>query len=138
SHNKQNGATTIESSSLTFDNNGNTKNDTTNTYTYDAWNRIATTTKSSKTYAYAYDALGRRIIEGSAPGSFGGGGGSVGDTDLYYSAAWQVVEEDTTYANGTVDENGNDLTITNVENVWSPAYIDALVERAVNVSYASS
>jgi hypothetical protein len=61
-HNKQNELTAIGSSSLTFDNNGNTKNDTNNTNTYHAWNRNATTTVYGHVYKYSYDALGSRIF----------------------------------------------------------------------------
>jgi hypothetical protein len=55
--------------------------------------------------AYAYDALGRRILEN--PNS---------PRTLYYSSSWQVLEED-------VSGNAKD------QNVWSPIYADALVER---------
>jgi RHS repeat-associated protein len=55
--------------------------------------------------SYAYDALGRRVSETR--------GANV--TDLYYSAAWQVVEERT----------GGNVT----QYVWSPVYVDALIER---------
>ena len=55
--------------------------------------------------AYAYDALGRRILEN--PNS---------PRTLYYSSSWQVLEED-------VSGKAQD------QNVWSAVYIDALVER---------
>ncbi|MBI1897838.1 MAG: hypothetical protein HYS04_15110, partial [Acidobacteria bacterium] len=50
-------------------------------------------------------SLGRRITEN--PGTL---------TDLYYSAAWQVLEE---RVSGTAK----------IQYVWSPAYVDALMER---------
>jgi RHS repeat-associated protein len=59
----------------------------------------------SSSVSYAYDPLGRRVTETR--------GANV--TDLYYSAAWQVVEERT----------GGNVT----QYVWSPVYVDALIER---------
>jgi RHS repeat-associated protein len=55
---------------------------------------------------YAYDGLGRRVTESA--------GGVT--TDLYYSAAWQVLEE----------RVGG---VAKAQYVWSPVYVDALVER---------
>jgi RHS repeat-associated protein len=52
---------------------------------------------------YSYDALGRRIKEGS--------------TELYYSKDWQVLEE----------RNGSNAPVARY--VWSPVYVDALVLR---------
>jgi uncharacterized delta-60 repeat protein len=60
---------------------------------------------TNTTQAFGYDALGRRATENS--------GTSV---DLYYSAAWQVLEE---HRSG----------IAASQNVWSPFYVDDLVER---------
>jgi RHS repeat-associated protein len=89
----------------TYDNNGNTVTDQLgSTLTYDGWNRLARYSGSSSV-SYAYDALGRRVSETR--------GANV--TDLYYSAAWQVVEERT----------GSNVT----QYVWSPVYVDALIER---------
>jgi RHS repeat-associated protein len=51
---------------------------------------------------YAYDPLGRRVKEGTRA--------------LYYTPAWQVVEE---------RESG----VVVARNVWSPVYVDALVLR---------
>jgi RHS repeat-associated protein len=58
--------------------------------------------------SYAYDGLGRRIQETHS--------GTV--NDLYYSSAWQVLEERT----------GGVSTAT-IQYVWSPVYVDALVLR---------
>src|SRR4029078_8050136 len=74
-HNTQNQITSLTGATVTptYDSNGNTKRDETNkTYVYDAWNRIVSTTVSSRSYPYSYDALGRRIVEGSSPGGFVG------------------------------------------------------------------
>jgi RHS repeat-associated protein len=54
---------------------------------------------------YSYDGLGRRTTEN--PGTL---------RDIYFSSAWQVVEED---VSGSMQD----------QYVWSPVYIDAMVER---------
>jgi RHS repeat-associated protein len=106
-HNQQNQIQDIDSAQLTYDNNGNTKQDDLGrTYAYDAWNRLVQATVGPTTVTYTYDALGRRIREsGSGP-----------TRDLYYSASWQVLEE---------REAGS----AKVQYVWSPVYVDALVLR---------
>ena len=55
---------------------------------------------------YRYDALGRRVRETR---------GST-TTDLYYSSAWQVLEERVG-------------TAVQVSYAWSPVYVDALIAR---------
>jgi RHS repeat-associated protein len=55
--------------------------------------------------SYSYDALGRRVIENSGTAR-----------DLYYSTGWQVLEERVG-------------TQVQVQQAWSPVYVDALVER---------
>jgi RHS repeat-associated protein len=95
----------------TYDHNGNlTKDEQGQTYTYDAWNRLVQVKNSGNTViaSYAYDAMGRRIQETHS--------GTV--NDLYYSAAWQVLEERT----------GGVSTAT-IQYVWSPVYVDALILR---------
>jgi RHS repeat-associated protein len=100
-NNKQNQLTVAGASTLTYDNAGNlTADETGRTFTYDAWNRPV---KVNGTTRYAYDALGRRIKEGS--------------TDLYYSKDWQVVEE------------RNSSNQPTARYVWSAVYVDALVLR---------
>ena len=107
--NAQNQITAISGATTpTYDNNGNTLQDDQNhSYVYDAWNRLVKVTAGANTETFAYDALGRRIRDtvNSNPA-----------TDLYYSAAWQVVEEDVAGAMTT-------------QYVWSPVYVDAMVER---------
>jgi YD repeat-containing protein len=90
-----------------YDNNGNTVTDQFGrTLVYDAWNRLVQYKSGSTVLAsYAYDALGRRVVEN--PGTA---------RDLYYSATWQVVEE-------RVGTN------VQIQNVWSPVYVDSLIER---------
>jgi RHS repeat-associated protein len=108
-HNKQNQVTVVGSANLSFDSNGNlTTDEVGQQYVYDAWNRLVTVKNSGGTTiaSYKIDALGRRIQE-TVSGT---------TTDFYFSAAWQVVEEQ---VSGT----------TKVQYVWSPVYIDALVLR---------
>jgi RHS repeat-associated protein len=91
-----------------YDANGNTtQDDRGQAFVYGAWNRLVQVTAGSNTVVYAYDALGRRLrtTVNSTPA-----------TDLYYSSAWQVLEE---------RQNGGPTA----QYVWSPGYIDALVER---------
>jgi RHS repeat-associated protein len=108
SFNKQNEITGI--SGLTtpgYDSDGNMTTDQTGkTLVYDAWNRLVDV-KSGTTIlvAYTFDALSRRVTEN--PGTL---------RSLYYSAQWQVLEEQ---SSGT----------TLAQYVWSPVYVDALVER---------
>jgi RHS repeat-associated protein len=105
--NQQNQVTAINSSNLGYDGNGNTTTDDQgHPLLWDAWNRLVTIKNGSTVLeTYAYDALGRRIVEN--PGTA---------RDLYYSSAWQVLEED---VGGTMQD----------QYVWSPVYVDALVER---------
>src|SRR5262249_60508693 len=59
---------------------------------------------SSVLESFRYDALGRRVTDGSA-------------ASIYYSAAWQVLEE--------CDSSGSTLQTY----AWSIAYIDAMIAR---------
>jgi RHS repeat-associated protein len=107
--NQQNELTAFGSATLAYDGNGNTTTDQNgDTLIYDAWNRLVQVKNSSSTViaSYSYDALGRRLVETE-------GGTS---TDLYYSAQGQVLEE---RVSGT----------TLAQYVWSPVYVNALVER---------
>jgi RHS repeat-associated protein len=117
-HNRQNQVTTVGATTLTFDNNGNTlSDDTGHTFTYDAWNRLASVISASGSATFRYDALNRRLTTPD-PGS----GATI---DLYYSAAWQVLEE---RIGGT----------PKAQYVWSPVYVDALVERDRDANGQSS
>ena len=108
--NRQNEVTAVSGATTpTFDASGNlTKDETGKQYVYDAWDRMVTVKSSGGTTleTLAYDGLGRRVSE-TASGT---------TTDLYYSAAGQVLEE----AVGAS---------TRVRTVWSPVYVDALVVR---------
>jgi RHS repeat-associated protein len=107
--NKQNEETAAGSSTLAFDNNGNlTTDDQGHTLVYDAWNRLVTVKNGGTTLtSYKYDALGRKIVEN--PGTV---------NDLYYSKNWQVLEE-----------RSAGVSTATIQYVWSPVYIDALIER---------
>ena len=107
--NRQNEVTAVGGATApAYDAAGNmTGDETGRTLMYDAWNRLVTV-KSGATVlaAYAYDGLGRRIQATE--------GGTT--TDLFYSAQWQVLEERVGGAATT-------------QYVWSPVYVDALLER---------
>ncbi len=94
-----------------YDANGNTTQDEFgHVLQYDAWNRLVEVNTGgnpmSTLAVYGYDALGRRIRE--SPG--------FNPTDVYFSSQWQVLEEQMSGA-------------TTAQYVWSPVYVDALVER---------
>jgi RHS repeat-associated protein len=108
-NNQQNEVTQVGSANLTFDANGNmTKDERGQSLVYDAWNRLVQVKDSSGNVlsSYKYDALGRRIQETS--------GGVT--RDLYLYSGGQVLEEQ---VNGQAQ----------VQNVWSPVYVNALIER---------
>ncbi len=93
----------------TYDANGNmTGDETGRLFVYDAWNRLVVVKNSGGTTleTFGYDGLNRRVAQTA--------GGTT--TDLYYSAAWQVLTEKVGSA-------------TTVRYVWSPVYVDALVLR---------
>jgi hypothetical protein len=76
--------------------------------TYDAWNRLMKVghDRGNTLAEYAYDGLTRRVLEtenGTARA-------------LYYSDAWQVLEE-------RIDG------LPETQYVWSPVYVDAMIQR---------
>ena len=87
-------------------------------YTYAANGQIASKTDGSGTTQYSYDAEGRRITEtqGIYP--------NATTTDLYYSNEDQVVQE-------------NVGSLVTAEHVWSPFYVDALVQTVNNPTVTS-
>jgi RHS repeat-associated protein len=91
-----------------YDSNGNTTTDQNgHTLVYDAWDRLAAVKSGGTTIAsFSYDAQWRRIAQTE--------GGTT--TDLYYSPSWQVLEE----------RVGGQAK---AQYVWSPVYVDTLVER---------
>ena len=74
---------------------------------YDAWHRLLKTTKGSLTTQYQYDALGRMVRADD-------NAGQVVYKDFYHSKDWQ-----------TLQERSSDGSIR--ENVWSVAYVDAML-----------
>src|SRR5438552_8311571 len=111
SHNQQNQITNAGGTVLAYNNNGNTiTDDKGQVYVYDAWNRLVQVRDSggNPLARYAYDALSRRVSENHGTA-----------TDLYYSAAWQVIEEQVAGA-------------TQTQYVWGTVYVDALIERDSN------
>jgi len=109
-HNRLNEITSISGATTpVYDANGNMTTDETNKRCdYDAWNMCGNVKNSSNAViaTYVYDALSRRISVDEASTL----------TDLYYSAAWQVLEEQ---VGGTVS----------TQYFLSPVYIDAMVVR---------
>jgi hypothetical protein len=106
--NQQNEITSI--SRLTtpgYDANGNTTTDQNrHTLIFDAWNRLVQVKNGSTVLeSYSYDGLNRRATEN--PGTI---------RDLYYSMLWQLLEED---VGGSMQD----------QYVWSPVYVDAMIER---------
>ena len=108
-HNEQNEITSVSGATTpTYDANGNmTGDETGRQFMYDAWNRLVGVKDSGGTTLteYGYDAMNRRVSE------------KDGTTkDLYYSAGWQVLEE----------QVGG---VTTESYVWSPVYVDAMIAR---------
>ncbi len=105
SYDAQNELTQVGSTSLAFDANGNLVTDQNGkTLVYDAWNRLVEQKDGTTSeIAYAYDGMGRRVKEGSI--------------DVYFSAAWQVIEE------------RDPSTQITTQYVWSPVYVDAMILR---------
>jgi RHS repeat-associated protein len=109
-HDKQNEITAVSGATTpTYDANGNlTRDETGKQFVYDAWNRLVTVKDSggATIASYRYDGQGWRVSETKS-----------GTTrDFYYSDQWQVLEERV---------GGN----AQVQYVWSPGYVDALVLR---------
>jgi RHS repeat-associated protein len=108
--NAQNEITSVSGATTpTYDANGNlTTDESARQLVYDAWNRLAAVKDSggSTIVSYQYDGQDWRISETK--------GGVT--RDLYFSSAWQVLEE---RVGGQAQ----------VQYVWSPVYVDALVLR---------
>ncbi len=110
SHNLQNQVTEVGSNSLAFDSNGNmTTDESGHVLFFDAWNRLVRVQDSEENVLaeYSYDGLGRRIIEIHG----------TDQHDLYFSAAWQVLEQ-----------RDSDETHYS-QYIWSPVYVDAMILR---------
>jgi hypothetical protein len=100
--------TQVGGATLTFDANGNlTQDETGERYEYDAWNHLVRVKSSGRAtlVSYQHDPLFRRVVENAGTAR-----------DLYYSTSWQVLEE---RVGGQAQ----------VQYVWSPVYVDAIVLR---------
>ncbi len=110
SHNDQNEITSISGATTpTYDANGNmTGDENGNKFVFDAWNRLVTVKDSGNNVleSFGYDGVNRRVSTTA----------SSTTTDLYYSAEWQVLEEQ-------IDGN------TTTQYVWSAVDVDAMVTR---------
>ena len=116
-HNLQNQVTAVGSATLSYDGNGNAQVDEQGRkLVFDAWNRLVSVKTSGGTLlsAYGYDAAGRRIQETHGQST----------RELYYSPAWQVIEE----------REGGDVK---AQYVWSAVYVDAMVLRDVDADGSS-
>ena len=101
----------------TYNNNGDmTKDQTGITYTYDAWDRMVTSTASGGE-VFAYDADGRRPALTICSNTI---------TDSYYSIDWQVLQENSRSTGAVLDQY-----------VWGLGYVDDLVLRDDNSSSGS-
>ena len=95
-----------------YDNNGNMKTDESgNTYTFDAWNRMIEAQVGSTQEFYSYDADNRRPGLSICSGAV---------SDSYYTTGWQDIEDDVVPCAGTT---------TKSTYVWSESYVDDLVAR---------
>jgi len=108
-HNQQNEITGVGSNSLVFDKNGNiTTDEQGRTLVYDGWNRLVAVKNGSTTLAsYKFDGTGRRIVETAGTNT----------RDLFFDN-WSVLEE-----------RLNGATTADVQHVWSPVYVNALILR---------
>ncbi len=108
----QNQVETVGDATLAYDANGNTTTDQSGqTYTYDAWNRLISVTAANGTLLeqYSYDAEGRRITQTQGQTT----------TNLFYSDQGQVVEEQQT-------------GFVTADHVWSPFYVNDLIETTTD------
>ncbi len=112
-HDDQNRLTGVSgASSPTYSPNGEMLTDETGqTLAYDAWGRLVAVDVDADSVvdvSYAYDSLNRKVLVDE-------GGG---EKAWYYTQRWQVLEERDA-ASGDVE----------VQYVWSPVYVDAMVLR---------
>jgi hypothetical protein len=104
-------------SGVTYDANGNTTADGSgNQFFYDAWNRLVKVENSggSTLETMTYDGLNRKVTDSVTGGS---------DTALYYSSAWQVLEERSIGAGGMI------ATTASTQYTWSPLYVNDMICR---------
>jgi len=115
--NAENQVTSVASGTApTNDNAGNTlTSGSGQSYVYDAWNHLVAvkaTTGGSTLATYAYDAMGRRVVEYYS--------GTSTTNHLYYSPQWQVIEE---------RQGGTTASNLHYQYVWGQSYTDDLVLR---------
>lgn len=123
--NSQNELTAFNSntSNQSFDSNGNELSGSSGqTYTYNAWNQMASATVEGVTTEYTYDALGRRITSTNES--------TDAESQQYYSAAGQVIETDS----ATAEESGSTMAS---QYVWGLAYVNDLVSRDTSAGSGS-
>jgi len=129
SHNSQNQITT---SPITHDSNGNMTKLVTgsNTYRYDAWNRMVefgAGTPASRN-DYPADALHRRVKEdafnNSPENQTPPPGTDIHRNDLYYDNRWRVIAEQ---YHKEINEGAT--TDISVSNVWGIGYVDEMILR---------
>jgi RHS repeat-associated protein len=129
--NAQNELLQVGAATLTYSATGNMTTDAQGrTLVYDAWNRLVSVSNASGTQvaAYQYDGMNRRIVEQVAAT----GVSSALVRDLFYSQAWQVLEE-------RIRSSGGDIPATaDTRYIWSPVYVDALVARDRNADANNS
>jgi RHS repeat-associated protein len=129
--NAQNELLQVGAATLTYSATGNMTTDAQGrTLVYDAWNRLVSVSNASGTQvaAYQYDGMNRRIVEQVAAT----GVSSALVRDLFYSQAWQVLEE-------RIRSSGGDIPATaDTRYIWSPVYVDALVARDRNADVNNS
>ncbi|WP_161968070.1 RHS repeat domain-containing protein [Fimbriiglobus ruber] len=113
--NAQNEITAIGGATTpTYDANGNMTTDETGLqYVYDAWNRLVMVKSSGGTTleTNTYDGKSRLVTQ-TVSGT---------TTNSYYSNQWQVLEQ----------QVGTEYT---TRNVWSPVYVNAMVDRDTDTS----
>ncbi|WP_428936901.1 RHS repeat-associated core domain-containing protein [Fontivita pretiosa] len=129
-HNRQN---QITNTGFVHDNNGNLKQSSTDSnppeWRYDAWNRMVEyKTRGSginaTIYNYPFDALHRRVKQDQV--QIGGSPYNQDKTELYYSDRWQVIAETQVQEPSEQSQPSRRYERT---YVWTPGYIDEMVER---------
>lgn len=128
-YNSRNELTSVGSSSLAYDYDGNTTTDQSGyTYTYDAWNHAASATAAGGLVeTYHNNALGQRISDSYCTTGYA----RDGSDNLYYSQQGQVLED----ANQETDQStvGNlyscTCTANTDTNTWAESYVNDLVLR---------
>ena len=119
-----------------FDNSSVLGTPTSDTFSYDAWDRevafehtVDVTGNDITETTTNYDALGRELQLVTHPDGTGTQAGFLPSDDLYYSSAGQVLEDDQTQ---TIYNSGGSISTavySQMQFVWSPTYVNDLVLR---------